>query len=90
MIYQLPSYERAWRRLGPAERLRVNQAVGRLEAAFGRPHSHSGLGLRAFGRYWELRAGLDLRVLLLAEGGDFFLVTLGSHDELRAYLKHNR
>jgi hypothetical protein len=65
MIYVRPRYERAWRKLTPAQQVAVNAAVARLEAAFGRPHEHSGLGLRAFGRYFEFRAGLGLRVLFL-------------------------
>lgn len=38
----------------------VNAAIARLESVFGRPHLHSGIGLRPFGKYFEFRAGLDL------------------------------
>ena len=58
MIYTRPRYDRAWRKLTPSQQAAVNAAVARLEAAFGKPHEHSGLGLRAFGRYYEFRAGL--------------------------------
>jgi hypothetical protein len=37
----------------------------------------------------EFRAGLELRILALAEGGDFFLMCVGNHDELRAYVRNN-
>ncbi len=87
MIYTRPRYERAWRKLTPAQQVAVNGARGPVEASFGRPHEHSGLGLRAFGRYFEFRAGLGLRVLVLNEGGDLFLCFVGNHEQVRAFIK---
>jgi hypothetical protein len=87
MIYARPRYERAWRKLTLSQQSAVNAAIARLEAGFGRPHEHSGLGLRAFGRYFELRAGLGLRVLFLNDGGDLFLCFVGNHDQVRAFIK---
>ncbi len=72
-----------------AQKDAVNAAVESLPAVFGRPHQHSGVGLRPFGRYLELRVGLGLRILFLAEGGDLHLCTVGNHDAVRAYLKNN-
>jgi len=89
MTFQQPSFQRAWKKLAPAAQTAVTAAVARLETSFGRPHLHAGIGLRPFGRYFELRAGLGLRVLFLVDGGDFFLITVGSHDHVRAYLKNN-
>ncbi|HUD47283.1 MAG TPA: hypothetical protein VMR33_10655 [Candidatus Baltobacteraceae bacterium] len=87
MIYARPRYARAWRNLTVAQQAAVNAAVARLEAAFGRPHEDSGLGLRAFGRYYEVRAGLGLRVLVLNERGDLFLCFVGNHEQVRAFIK---
>jgi hypothetical protein len=87
MIYTRPRYERAWRKLTHSQQAAVNAAVARLEVAFGRPHEHSGLGLRAFGRYFELRAGLGLRVLFLNEKNDLFLCFVGNHEQVRAFIK---
>ncbi len=87
MIYQRPSFERRYRKLPPTERARVNEAIRRFESALGRPHEHAGIGLRPFGRFIEFRAGLRLRVLALIQQGDCFLVCVGNHDEVRAYIK---
>jgi hypothetical protein len=87
VIYTRPRYDRAWRKLTPSQQAAVNAAVARLEAALGKPHEHSGLGLRAFGRYYEFRAGLGLRVLVLNESGDLFLCFVGNHDQVRAFIK---
>lgn len=88
MIYQRPGFERRYRRLTPEQRDRVDVAIQRFQESVGRPHAHSGIGLRPFGRFLEFRAGLDLRILALPAGGDFFLVCVGSHDEVRAYIKN--
>ena len=87
MIYFQSGFERRYKRLSLQQRSRVDKAVLRFQAAVGRPHAHGGIGLRPFGRYLEFRAGLDLRVLVLAEQGDFFLVCVGDLDEIRAYVK---
>ena len=89
MIYARPRYERAWRKLTASQQAAVSAAVARLEASFGRPHEHSGLGLRSFGRYYEFRAGLGLRVLVLNEEGDLFLCFVGNHEQVRAFVKQS-
>ena len=89
MIYQRPGFERRYKKLSTHQRARVDAAVAHFEAAVGKPHEHLGLGLRQFGRYLEFRAGLDLRILALPELGDFFLVCVGGHDEIRAYVRGN-
>jgi hypothetical protein len=89
MIYTRPRYERAWRKLTSSQQASVNSAVARLEAAFGKPHEHSGLALRSFGRYFEFRSGLGLRVLFLSHQGDIFLCFVGNHEQVRAFIKQS-
>lgn len=89
MICIRPRYERAFHLLTPQQQAAVNAAVARLGSAFGRPHRHSSLGIRAFGRYFEFRAGLDLRILFLPEGGDLFLCFVGNHNQIRAFIREN-
>lgn len=89
VIRTLRAYDRAARKL-PLEQLhQVELAATKLPDVFGRPHLHSALGIRRFGRYWEFRAGLKLRVLFLVADGDFCLVFVGSHDQLADYVRNN-
>lgn len=90
MIYRSPGFQRAWKGLSSPQQTEVEAAIGKVEAALGRPHLHGGIGLRAFGPYLEFRAGLQMRILVLLEGGDLFLMFVGSHDQVATYLKHNR
>ena len=87
MIYTRPRFDRALASLTLQQRARVHSAIARLETSFGRPHLHSGIGIRPFGSYFEMRVGLGLRVLFLAEGGDLFLSFVGNHDQAKAFLK---
>jgi hypothetical protein len=88
MIFQEPGYERRYKKLTAQQRARVDSSLARLAEVFGRPHLHAGLGIRPYGPYLEMRAGLDLRVLFFADEGDLFLVCVGNHDELRRYIKN--
>jgi hypothetical protein len=87
MIFHCPGFERRYKKLTPQQKTRIDAAIGRFEEALGRPHQHSALSLRPFGRYLEFRAGLDFRILALAESGDWFLMCVGNHDTIRAYVK---
>jgi len=64
MILTLSSYRRAFSKLSEEQREIVENAVDRLEGSFGVPHLHSGVGIRRFGKYFEARAGLGLRIPL--------------------------
>lgn len=41
-------------------------------------------------RLWEVRAGIDLRVVFSIDSDALNLVFAGNHDEIRKYLKHNK
>ena len=88
MILTRPSWERAFKKLTEDQQHRVNAVLGNLENSFGRPHRHAGIGVRSIGHYLECRAGLDLRVLFVASKGNLILVTVGSHNAIRAFIKN--
>ena len=87
MIYSRPSFLRRYKKLSAEQRAWVDAAIARFEQSVGRPHQHAGISLRPFGRYLEFRAGLKLRILALPESGDFFLMCVGNHEEIAAYVK---
>lgn len=68
---------------------RLNEALRSLPAAFGQPHQQSGLGIRRMkGGDFEFRVGRDIRVVFTLEGSTATLRMVGSHDEVRKYLKN--
>jgi hypothetical protein len=89
-ILTRPSYRRSVKKLSASQIAAINVAIARLPEAFGHPHVHTGLSIRRLRpAIFEIRVGLQLRVLFAYESGDAVLILAGNHDEVRAWLKEN-
>jgi len=67
----------------------LGRTIDDVLAAWGKPHVHSGIGLRKLrGNFYECRSGLQTRLLFepLNDGSLYFHL-MGSHDEIRRFLK---
>jgi mRNA-degrading endonuclease RelE of RelBE toxin-antitoxin system len=82
-------FQRDVRSLGPEHRSAVFEAMLGLERAFAEPHLHAGLGLRKLhpSGVWEVRVGLGLRLFLTFDEHAAILVAVGTHDQVRRYLR---
>lgn len=71
------------------QRAAVFDAILTLPRAMGEPHRHAGLGLRKLhpSGIWEARVGLGLRLVFALEPGLLTLVRVGSHEDVRRYLR---
>jgi mRNA-degrading endonuclease YafQ of YafQ-DinJ toxin-antitoxin module len=71
------------------ERAAVMTVLLALPKALGRPHDHAGLGLRKIhaSGIWEVRVGLGLRIVFTLADNTLTLVRLGTHDDVRRFLK---
>lgn len=79
---------RRLRELPKSERAECVLALCELAERFGRPHAHSGLGIRKLGnKLFECRAGLALRFIFQDRPADLFVSFLGDHDEIKALLR---
>jgi hypothetical protein len=79
---------RRLRELPKSERAECLLALCELAEGFGRPHAHSGLGIRKLGnKLFECRAGLALRFIFQDRPADLFVSFLGDHDEIKALLR---
>jgi hypothetical protein len=60
-----------------------------FKVSIGQPHLHSGLGIRKVhaSGVWEARVGLGLRMVFLLSPSELVLVTVGSHDDVRRFLR---
>lgn len=75
-------------KLAPELRAGALVTLRALPAAFGRPHTHAGIGLRQLRRgIFEARVGLHLRVIFERDGDSLVVKTIGTHDEIRRYLR---
>jgi len=83
------SFQRDIRGLPEAQRGAVLDAILALPRAIGASHLHAGLGIRKLhaSGIWEARVGLGLRLVFTLETKLLTLVRVGSHDEIRRYLR---
>jgi hypothetical protein len=78
---------RRLRELPKAERVECLLALCELDESLGRPHAHSGLGIRKLGnKLFEYRGSLALRFIFQDRPTDLFVSFLGNHDEVKALL----
>ena len=84
-VYTRSSFDRALKGLTADVQESVLGAARRLPEVFGRPHEHSGMGIRRVGPFFEFRVGLQWRVLFLLRKGDAILLTVGNHDDIVRY-----
>jgi mRNA-degrading endonuclease YafQ of YafQ-DinJ toxin-antitoxin module len=82
-------FQRDVRSLRTDEREAVFRVIRALPEALGRPHLHSGHGLRKIHRsgIWEARVGLSLRIVFGYRDDCATLSRVGTHDDVRRYLR---
>ncbi len=67
----------------------VERACRLAEESFGRPHRHTGAGLRRLDRnQFECRVSIDQRLVFSREGDALLFDFAGNHDEVQAYLRN--
>jgi mRNA-degrading endonuclease YafQ of YafQ-DinJ toxin-antitoxin module len=75
------------------QRTALFEAMLALPRAIGKPHLHQnlhqGLGIRKLhvSGIWEARVGLGLRLLFALERDRITLVRIGTHEEVRRFLR---
>lgn len=81
-------FRAAVRKYPKETRRKIGRALQLLERDFGHPHRHQGLGIRKLSpAYFEIRVGLDIRLVFQNCPDCLLFVMAGSHDEVRAFLR---
>lgn len=69
-------------------RIEIGRTIDLLQTSLGHPHRHAGLGIRKLVKnYFEIRVGLDLRLVFKVETNTLTFALAGTHDEVRRFLK---
>ena len=86
-----PAVMQRLQRLPKSEKVECLLALCDLADTFGRPHVHSGLGIRKLGsRLFECRGNIALRFIFQDRPADLFVSFLGNHDEIKALLRSGK
>jgi hypothetical protein len=75
------------------ERQAIGDAINQVLENWGRPHGHSGIGIRRLTRtIFECRVGLDQRLafLFIATPPELVFFFLGNHDEIQKLIRSKR
>ena len=83
-----PAVVQRLQKLTKPEKVECLTALIDLTESFGKPHEHSGLGIRKLGEnIFECRGTLSLRFIFQNRPSDLYVTFLGSHDEIKALLR---
>ena len=67
---------------------KIGLALQRLEQDFGHPHRHHGLGIRKLtGSFFEIRVGLNIRLIFQNRAECLLFMMAGNHDEVQKFLR---
>jgi hypothetical protein len=75
------------------ERQEIGDAINRVLESWGRPHGHSGIGIRRLTKtIFECRVGLDDRLafVFIATPPELVFFFIGNHDEIQGLIRSNR
>ena len=67
---------------------KIGQALQQVARDYGHPHRHRGLGIRKLtGDYFEIRVGLDIRLVFQHRPECLLFLMAGNHDEVKKFLR---
>jgi mRNA-degrading endonuclease RelE of RelBE toxin-antitoxin system len=76
------------RALPKPQRREVGEAIVAIQAAFGQPYQHTGLGLRKLrGGHYEVRLGLGQRLVFEDRSEALYFKALGNHGTVQRFLR---
>lgn len=75
--------------LSKKQRSALFEVILALPKVVGKPHLHQGVGVRKIhaSGVWEARVGLGLRLVFALEPDRISLVWVGTHDDVRRFLR---
>jgi len=90
-VFYFNSFLRVFKKFSCQQQAQINSAVaGFISCLENKTPASSGIGLKKLtSQLWEIRIGIDLRVVFSIDQDALNLVFIGNHDEIRKYLKHN-
>ncbi|MDD5422691.1 MAG: hypothetical protein PHT32_04640 [Candidatus Omnitrophica bacterium] len=90
-ILILSSFERSVKKLTRQDKDNLAESLEGFNSFLLSGEAPAGLGFKKINHdKYEFRIDIRLRVVVKVEGGDYYLVLAGNHDEVKRYLRHYR
>ncbi len=88
-VEYLSSYDRSFQKLPSAIQHRTYEAIEALLTYFSTGQRPHGLGLKRLRKtYWEIRIGLDVRMLFELRQDRLTFILVGDHEDIHRWLKN--
>lgn len=88
LLVSSPRFRSSYRKLDRVRQEMTDKALRQLQEYLGSGLAPIGLGLKKLGPgVFEIRVGLSLRIVLVEDESRIILDLLGTHDEVRRYLR---
>ena len=90
-VIALPSFDHSIKKLSPPDRNHLAESLELFNTFVVSGDLPAGLGFKKINHdKYEFRAGLRLRVVVKAEANTYYLVLVGSHNDVKRYLRRFR
>ena len=87
-ILILPSFERSIKKLTVQEKKLLSKSLEQFNSFLIYGQVPAGFGFKKINHdKYEFRVDIRLRVVVKVDGGDYYLVLVGNHEDIRRYLK---
>lgn len=87
-ILILPSFERSIKKLTVQEKKLLSKSLEQFNSFLISGQVPAGFGFKKINHdKYEFRVDIRLRVVVKVDGGDYYLVLVGNHEDIRRYLK---
>ena len=85
----LASFDKSLKGLPHSQIDKIEKAIEKFITFFEAHEQPKGLGIKKL-RYdfWELRVGLEYRVIFILRGKDIYFVFAGTHDDIKRFIKN--
>ncbi len=90
-VVVLPSFERSVKKLSPQDKKKLAESLEDFNSFLVSGEASHGFGFKKINHdKYEFRVDLRLRVIVKVETDAYYLVLVGSHDEVKRYLRYFR
>ncbi len=88
-VEYLSRFDRSFKKLGSVLQSDIREALELFLDCLVKGVRPQGLGLRRLrGSFWEIRVGLNYRILFELKGDCVTFIIVGDHDDIRRFLKN--
>lgn len=90
-VYYFNSFLRSFKKLSREQQGNISEVIADFVSCLEDKNTvPKGMGLKKLTAcLWEIRSGIDLRIVFIIDSGALNFVFTGNHNEIREYIRHH-